>query len=105
MANNWTSLQMTMTKNNSTQVVHYETDTANIVDFEQASNNLISAALNVFATNTTLKGTTTINKIKTNSSIDISTGFLHLLLSKSLGRIVKPHITGIAIVINMWREP
>lgn len=74
MANNWTSLQMTMTKNNSTQVVHYETDTANIVDFEQASNNLISAALNVFATNTTLKGTTTINKIKTNSSIDISTG-------------------------------
>lgn len=72
MANNWTSLQMTMTKNNNTQVVHYETDTANIVDFETASNNLINTALNTFANNTTLRGTTNVNKIKTPNSIDIS---------------------------------
>lgn len=72
MANNWLSLQMTMTKNNSTQVVHYETDTANIVDFEQASNNLITAALTVFANNTTLRGTTSVNSLKTSNPINIS---------------------------------
>lgn len=72
MANNWLSLQMTMTKNNNTQIVHYETDTANIVDFEQASNNLITAALTVFANNTTLRGTTSVNSLKTSNPINIS---------------------------------
>ena len=60
MANTWESLQMTITKNNSTKVAHYETDTANIVDFEEASNKLINAALTAFSKDTNLTGTTNI---------------------------------------------
>lgn len=74
MANTWESLQMTITKNNSTKVAHYETDTANIVDFEEASNNLINAALTAFSKDTNLTGTTNIQNLRTPNSINISSG-------------------------------
>ena len=74
MANTWESLQMTITKNNSTKVAHYETDTANIVDFEEASNNLINAALTAFSKDTNLTGITNIQNLRTPNTINISSG-------------------------------
>lgn len=59
MANNWLSADMIIGQGSSERIVHYKTDTANIVDFTEAVNNLINNALN----NVTLAGNTTISKL------------------------------------------
>ena len=88
MANTWESLQMTITKNNSTKVAHYETDTANIVDFEEASNNLINAALTAFSKDTNLTGTTNIQNLRTPNTINISNdGGIYIRDSEDFNKI------------------
>ena len=59
MADNWVSSALYYGDGTNERKVHYETDTKNIVDFEQAVNNLINTSFG----DTTFRGTTTFENI------------------------------------------
>ena len=59
MADNWVSSALYYGDGANERKVHYETDTKNIVDFEQAVNNLINTSFG----DTTFRGTTTFENI------------------------------------------